>query len=94
MTVFNIVGYLLLLSRGNVISVYLKDDEGLFESSSGNVNRLHQAKKKKKSIMRDQDRDKLDKCTVKEIVIKGYTQCSSIIRSHKKISFVICWSAG
>lgn len=45
MTLFNIVGYLLLLSNGNVISVYLKYDEGLFESSAGNVNRLHQAKK-------------------------------------------------
>lgn len=45
MIVFNTVRYLLLLSSGNVISVYLKDDEGLFEPSSGNVNRLHQAKK-------------------------------------------------
>lgn len=44
MTLFNIVGYLLLLSSGNVFSVYLKDDEGLFEYSSGNVNRIHQAK--------------------------------------------------
>lgn len=45
MTLFNIVGYLLLLSSGNVISVYLKDDEGLLESSAGNINRLQQAKK-------------------------------------------------